>query len=99
MGQNFSLIYETSFKHDSFLELQKFCNDLITDEPEKIFKSLQFQKNLWLLSFRMIIFKRMKFKYGNMCLSAQNPELLPDPASFSKEDFSTLKKTLERCIP
>ena len=34
MKQNFSLVYQTSFKHDTFLELQKFCNDLISGEPE-----------------------------------------------------------------
>ena len=28
IGQNFSLIYQTSFKHDSFSDLQKFCTDL-----------------------------------------------------------------------
>ena len=42
IGQNFSLIYQTSFKHDSFSDLQKFCTDLIIGEPEKIFKSLDF---------------------------------------------------------
>ena len=30
---------------------------------------------------------------------AQNPELSSDPASFSKEDFNALKKTLRQCIP
>ena len=40
LERNFSLAYQTSFKHDSFSELQKFCADLITDEPEKVFKSL-----------------------------------------------------------
>src|ERR1043165_4575097 len=39
MEQNFSLVYQTSSKHDSFLELQKFCTDIITNEPEKIFNS------------------------------------------------------------
>ena len=40
--QNFTLIYQTSFKHDSFLKLQKFCTDLISKEPEKIFNSPDF---------------------------------------------------------
>ncbi|RIA82870.1 BTB/POZ protein, partial [Glomus cerebriforme] len=29
MEQNFDLIYQTSFENDSFLELQKYCTDLI----------------------------------------------------------------------
>ncbi|CAB4441501.1 unnamed protein product [Rhizophagus irregularis] len=42
MEFNFDLIYKTSFENDSFLELQEFCNNLITKEPNKIFKSLNF---------------------------------------------------------
>jgi BTB And C-terminal Kelch/BTB/POZ domain len=42
MEQNFSLVYQASFEHDSFLELQKFCTDIVTDEPDKIFKSADF---------------------------------------------------------
>src|SRR5581483_8652969 len=30
---------------------------------------------------------------------AQNPELPSDHKSFSKDDFKTLKKTLQQCIP
>ncbi|GBC10330.1 hypothetical protein RclHR1_09530005 [Rhizophagus clarus] len=30
---------------------------------------------------------------------AKNPELPSDPTSFSKDDFNTLKKTLQQCIP
>jgi hypothetical protein len=42
MEQNFSLVYQASFEHDSFLELQKYCTDIVTDEPDKIFKSADF---------------------------------------------------------
>jgi len=41
MEQNFSLIYKASFDH-SFSELQKFCADLISKKPEKIFNSPDF---------------------------------------------------------
>ncbi|UZO17016.1 uncharacterized protein OCT59_008382 [Rhizophagus irregularis] len=40
--QNFNLIYQTSFENDSFSELQKYCTDLMTKEPVKIFDSLNF---------------------------------------------------------
>ena len=42
MEQNFDLIYQTSFENDSFSELQKYCTDLITKGPDKIFKSPNF---------------------------------------------------------
>ena len=37
MEQNFNLVYQTSFENNSFLELQKFCTELISKEPEKNF--------------------------------------------------------------
>ena len=40
--QNFNLTYQTSFESDNFLQLQKYCTDLITKEPDKIFKSPNF---------------------------------------------------------
>ena len=98
--QTFGLIYQTSFKHDSFPDLQKFCTDLINDKPEKIFKSLDFitipKKSL--ISFiqndnlqvdEVQIWEHV-LKWG----LAQNPEFPPDPASFLKEDFNALKETL-----
>ena len=30
---------------------------------------------------------------------AQNPELPSDPSNYSKDDFNTLKNTLQQCIP
>ena len=42
MEQNIDLIYQTSFENDSFLELQKYCTDLMTKEPDKLFKSPNF---------------------------------------------------------
>ncbi|EXX68405.1 BTB/POZ protein [Rhizophagus irregularis DAOM 181602=DAOM 197198] len=42
MKQNFNLIHQTSFENDSFSELQKYCTDLMTKEPIKIFNSLNF---------------------------------------------------------
>jgi len=58
--RNFNLINQTSFGNDSFSILQQFCTELMSKEPEKVFKSLdffQFQKSLWLLSFKMITYK------------------------------------------
>ena len=40
--QNFNLVYQMSFENDSFLMLQKFCTELMSKEPEKIFKSPDF---------------------------------------------------------
>jgi hypothetical protein len=42
MEQNFNLIYQTSFENNSFSDLQKFCIELISKQPEKIFNSPDF---------------------------------------------------------
>ena len=102
MEQNFSLVYQTSFKHDSFLELQKFCADLINDEPEKILKSLDFisiSENSLISLIQNDHFQVGEVQIWEHVLKwglAQNPEL---PSSFSKVDFDTLKRTLQQCIP
>jgi hypothetical protein len=104
MEQNFNLIYQTSFKTDS-LKLKKYCNDLISKEPGKIFNSSNFS----LIPERLLV---TIIQNDNLQMSeievwerviewglAQNPELPSDPTSFSKDDFNTLKNTLKQCIP
>ncbi|EXX76347.1 uncharacterized protein OCT59_021154 [Rhizophagus irregularis] len=103
--QNFDLIYQISFENDSFLELQKYCNELISKEPNKIFNSPRFSSIPEKLLVTIIQNDKLQMsevqiwehviKWG----LAQNPELSSDPKSYSKEDFNTLKNTLQQCIP
>ena len=105
MEQNFNLIYQTSFENDSFLKLQSFCTELMSKEPEKIFKSIDFisisEKSLISLiqheNFQMSDIQVWEhvLKWG----IAKNPELPSDPSSYSKDDFNALKNTLQQCIP
>ncbi|EXX62336.1 uncharacterized protein OCT59_021176 [Rhizophagus irregularis] len=105
LEQNFNLIYQTSFENDSFLELQKFCTELMSKEPGKIFNSPDFtsisEKSLITLvendNLQMSDIKIWEhvLKWG----IAQNPELSSDPSSYSNDDFDALKNTLQRCIP
>jgi hypothetical protein len=105
MEQNFNFIYQTSFENNSFLELQKFCNDLMSNEPDKIFNSLDFssisektlisliQSDNLQMSEIQVWENVLKWGY------AQNPALTSDPASLSKDDLNLLKNTLQHCIP
>ena len=105
MEQNFNLIYQTSFENHSFLGLQNFCTELMSKEPEKIFNSPDFTS----ISEKFLV---SLIQHDNLQMSevqvwehvlkweiAQNPELTPDPTSFSSKDFNDLKKTLQQCIP
>ena len=105
LEQNFSLVYQTSFEHDSFLKLQQFCTDIVTNEPDKIFKSADFN----LISEKSLV---ALIKNDNLKVSsaqvwehvikwglAQNPGLPSDLASFSNDDFNALRGTLQQCIP
>ncbi|CAB4417835.1 unnamed protein product [Rhizophagus irregularis] len=102
---NFNFVYQTSFENDSFLELQKYCINLISKEPIKIFKSLNFSSISEKLLISIIQNDNLQIneiqiwenvlKWG----LAQNPELPSDITNFSKDDFNTLKNTLQQCIP
>ena len=103
--QNFNLVYQMSFENDSFLILQKFCTELMSKEPEKIFKPTNFtsisEKSL--VSLIQHYNPQMNetqiwenvLKWG----IAQNPELSSDSTSYSEYDFHSLKNTLKQCIP
>ncbi|EXX70348.1 Tif4631p [Rhizophagus irregularis DAOM 197198w] len=105
MEQNFDFVYQTSFKNDSFLDLQKYCTDLITKEPDKIFKSPNFS----LISEKLLItiiqsdnLQMSEIQIWEYLLKwglAQNPELPTDFKKYSKDDFNTLKNTPQQCIP
>ena len=105
MEQNFSLTYQTSFENDSLFELQKFCTKLMSKEPEKIFKSLDFtsiSENSLISLIRhdnLQISEVQVWEYVLKWGLVQNPELPSDPTNFSKDDFNSLKNTLQQCIP
>jgi hypothetical protein len=105
MEQNFNLIYKMSFESESFLKLKNFCIELISREPEETFNLIDFismsEKCLISLiqndNFQMNVVQvwEQVLEWG----IAQSPELPSDPSSYSKEDFNTLKDTLQQCIP
>jgi hypothetical protein len=104
MEQNFSLIYQTSSINDSFLELQKFCTDLISEKPEKIFESQDFtsipEKSLISLiqNDNLQMHEVQVWKHVLRWGFAQNPEISSDSTSLSEDDFNILKNTLQQCV-
>ncbi|GES83893.1 kinase-like domain-containing protein [Rhizophagus clarus] len=105
MEQNFNLVYKTSFEDNSFLKLQNFCIEFMSKDPGKIFYSIDFDSLSENCLISLIQHDNIKMnviqvwehvlKWG----IAQNPELSSDPSNYSKDDFTTLKNTLQQCIP
>ncbi|EXX64565.1 uncharacterized protein OCT59_025416 [Rhizophagus irregularis] len=105
MEQNFELIHRTSFQSNSLIQLQQFCTNFMVNYPEKVFKSFDFtslpEKSLVQLIKRDDL--QMKeievwehlLKWG----LAQNPTLLPDPDTWSDDDFNIMENTLQHCMP
>jgi hypothetical protein len=105
MEQNFDLVYQISFESDSFLELQKYCTDLISKEPNKIFESPNFSsipKKLLLTLIQNDNLRMSEIQVWEHMIKwglAQNPELPTEPTDFSKDEFNILKNTLQQFIP
>jgi hypothetical protein len=106
MEENLDLIYQTSFKNDSFLDLQQYCKDLISNKPDKIFKSQNFTsipENLLISGIQHDNLQIGEIQVWEHVLKwgiAQNSAKLPsDLKDYSQEDFNTLKNTLQQCIP
>ncbi|GBC08031.1 hypothetical protein RclHR1_07880005 [Rhizophagus clarus] len=103
--KNLYLVYQTSFANNSLMELQKLCTDLIAKEPNNLFKSPNFssasEKHLISiiqnnnLRISDVQIWEQVLKWG----ISQNPGLSSDPTSYSKDDFKTLKNTLQQYIP
>src|SRR5207249_4269678 len=105
MEQNFNLIYQLSYEHDSLSELQKYCIDLMSSRPERIFSSLDFASIPEKALVSLIQNDNLQMSEGRVWEHvlkwglAQNPELSSDPSRYSKENFDALKSTLQPFIP
>src|ERR1044072_2573572 len=105
LEENFNRIHQISFEHDTFSDLQKFCTNLMSKEPGKIFNSIDFvsipEKSLIALlqNDHLPISDVQVWEHVLRWGLARNPELSSDPSNYSKNEFDTLKGTLEPCIP
>ncbi|RHZ89534.1 hypothetical protein Glove_13g145 [Diversispora epigaea] len=101
----FSLIYRTIFNENNFKNLENYCNDIIAKHPKIIFDSLDFTSLpvsalVSLLKLDNLKIEEVKIwdyiiKWG----IAQNSTLPTNLEEWSKENFLTLKTTLQQCLP
>ncbi|RHZ86346.1 hypothetical protein Glove_52g149 [Diversispora epigaea] len=100
-----SIVYHSIFDKNEFKGLKKFYNDIIEKHPNLIFESEDFTslQETVLVS----ILKRDDLKVGEIKIwdyvikwgIAQNPTLPTNSKEWSKENFQTLKITLQQCLP
>ncbi len=105
MEEHFSLVHNAIFQYNGLIELQNNCTDIMSKDPEKVFKSHDFtslsEKSLISLIKRDDL--RMKeidvwehvLRWG----LEQNPTLLPIPESWSDDDLKAMRNTLQECLP
>ncbi|RHZ86467.1 hypothetical protein Glove_50g55 [Diversispora epigaea] len=101
----FSLIYRIIFSENNFKNLENYCNDIITKHPSLIFENSDFASLpesalISLLKRDELQMEEVKIwdyviKWG----IAQNPTLPVNLEEWSKENFLTLKITLQQCLP
>ncbi|RHZ89571.1 hypothetical protein Glove_13g206 [Diversispora epigaea] len=102
---NFFLIYRTIFSKNNFKILENYCNDIIAKHPIIIFDSLDFY-SLPVSALESLL-KRNDLRIEEIKIwdyvikwgIAQNPTLSTNLEKWSKEDFLTLKTTLQKCLP
>ncbi|GBC00017.1 hypothetical protein RclHR1_03710001 [Rhizophagus clarus] len=103
--QNFGFTQQISSKFNNLVKLQEFCINLMVQSPEKILSSFNFtslsEKSLISLIKRDgLQMKEVEvwehvLKWG----LAQNPNLIPDPITWSDDDFKKMENTLQHCLP
>ncbi|RHZ67409.1 hypothetical protein Glove_301g22 [Diversispora epigaea] len=102
---HFSLIYHSIFSRNNFKKLENFCNDIVVKYPSLIFDaddftSLEESALVSLLKRDDLQIEEVKIwdyviKWG----IAQTTTLPTNLEEWSKENFLTLKITLQQCLP
>ncbi|RHZ58643.1 hypothetical protein Glove_372g6 [Diversispora epigaea] len=102
---NSSFIYHSIFINNKFKNLKKFCDNIIVKDPKLIFESAEFASlhESALVSILKRDDLQMKeseiWEYLIKWGIAQNPILPEELEEWSPENFTTLKTTLQQCLP
>ncbi|RHZ66625.1 hypothetical protein Glove_306g51 [Diversispora epigaea] len=102
---HFSLVYRTIFINNNFKDLENFCNDIVVKYPSLIFDaedftSLQEAALISLLKRDDLQVEEAKiWEYVIKWGIAQNPTLPANLDEWNKDNFLTLKTTLQHCLP
>ncbi|RHZ76584.1 hypothetical protein Glove_196g35 [Diversispora epigaea] len=105
LKSHFSLVYRSIFSGNNFKDLEKFCNDIIAKYPSLIFDAEDF---ISLQESALVsLLKRDDLQLEEVMIwehiitwgISQNPTLPEDLEEWTNENFTTLKTTLQKCLP
>ncbi|RHZ54326.1 hypothetical protein Glove_428g77 [Diversispora epigaea] len=102
---HFSLVYHTIFNKQNFKDLENFCNNIVVKDPNLIFDSSDFESLpesalASLLKRDDLRIEEAKiWEYTINWGIAQNPTLPINLKEWTKDNFLTLKTTLQQCLP
>ncbi|RHZ59332.1 hypothetical protein Glove_364g37 [Diversispora epigaea] len=102
---HFSLIYNSIFINNNFKDLENFCNDIVAKYPNIIFDGSDFtslQESVLVSLLKRDDLQMEEIKIWDYVIKwgiAQNPTLPTNLKEWTKENFLTLKTTLQQCLP
>ncbi|EXX56712.1 uncharacterized protein OCT59_029096 [Rhizophagus irregularis] len=103
--QNFEYTHRISFQTNSLLKLQQFCTGFMAKSPKKIFESLDFTllpENSLISLIKRNDLQMKEIEIWDHVLKwglAQNSTLIPDPDTWTDNDFKVMENTLQHCLP
>ncbi|RHZ76334.1 hypothetical protein Glove_199g147 [Diversispora epigaea] len=105
LKSHFSQVYRSIFSGNIFKDLEKFCNDIVAKYPNLIFDAKDFtslQESALVsllkrddLQLEEVVIWEYVIKWG----IAQNSALPEDLKEWTNENFTSLKTTLQQCLP
>ncbi|CAB4418664.1 unnamed protein product [Rhizophagus irregularis] len=104
MKQHFGFTQQISSQSNNLLELQEFCTNLMIQSPEEIFKSFDFtslSENSLISLVKSDDLQMKEVEVWEHVLKwglAQNPTLIPDPITWTDDDFEKMHTTLQNFL-
>ncbi|RHZ77543.1 hypothetical protein Glove_176g21 [Diversispora epigaea] len=102
---HFSLVYRTIYDAQNFKKLENYCNDIIVKYPNLIFDSSDFtslQESALVSLLKRDDLQMKEVEIWDYVIKwgiSQNSTLPTNLEEWSKENFFTLKTTLQQCLP
>ncbi|RHZ81904.1 hypothetical protein Glove_117g86 [Diversispora epigaea] len=105
LKSHFSLVYRSIFSKTNFKKIENFCNDIVVKYPNLIFDTDDFAslpESALVSLLKRDDLQMKEIEIWNYVIKwgiSQNPALPTNLDEWSKENFLTLKTTLQQCLP